>query len=169
MARGSPLSPTGHEAVDEALRQTIAAFEAAFPGRVRGYYMEGSYADGTGIATSDLDLTVVFRGAFHDEAERSRAERLGDERAARSALELDVEVADEARLAGGVKPTFKEGSRLVYGEDIRDRLALLPIDAWARDRMHAAYWLLVRALCPQTAPSRRPVGCPRGAPAGSRR
>ena len=165
----SPLNSTASAAADEALRDTIAAFEAAFPGRVRGYYVEGSYADGTGIATSDVDLTVVFRGAFRDEAERSQAGRLGDERAARSALELDVEVVDEARLAGGVKPTFKEGSRLVYGEDIRDRLPLLPIDAWARDRLHAAYWLLVKALCTQTAPSRRPQRRPRGVPAGSRR
>jgi predicted nucleotidyltransferase len=73
---------TGDAAVGETLGDTIAAFEAAFPGRVRGYYVEGSHADGTGIATSDLDLTVVFRGGFQGEAERGEAGHLGDERAA---------------------------------------------------------------------------------------
>jgi len=33
---------TGRDVIDGALRVTIAALEAAFPGRVRGYYVEGS-------------------------------------------------------------------------------------------------------------------------------
>jgi predicted nucleotidyltransferase len=50
--------------VDDTLRATVAAFEATFPGRVRGYYVQGSRADGSGLSTSDLDLCIVFRDLF---------------------------------------------------------------------------------------------------------
>ena len=56
---------TASDRADRALRQVIGVFEAAFPGRVRAYYMDGSFADGTGLATSDVDLTVVFAHEYH--------------------------------------------------------------------------------------------------------
>lgn len=37
---------------------------------------------------------------------------------------------------------FKLGSQLVYGKDIRQSIPLMSIDHWARERMHAAYWLM---------------------------
>ena len=40
---------TGDEKVDEILRGCIGLFEAAVPGRVAGYYLAGSYADGTSV------------------------------------------------------------------------------------------------------------------------
>ena len=68
---------------------------------------------------------------------------MADHCAAVSAVELDVNLVDDAALAAGVYPALKYGSRCVYGEDRRDALAVLPIDEWTRQRMHAAYWLLV--------------------------
>lgn len=45
---------TGDSEVDALLRSVVGAFEAAFPGQVRGYYLAGSYAKGTSTATSEL-------------------------------------------------------------------------------------------------------------------
>ncbi len=52
-------------------------------------------------------------------------------------------MADEASLSGGASPQFKLGSALVYGEDIRERIPLVPMEVWTHDRMHAAYWLMI--------------------------
>ena len=146
MAAGGPLAGMDAERVDQALREAVDAFEAAFPGRVRGYYVEGSHADRTGVASSDLDLTIVFRDRFADVAERRRADALAIACGDRGGVELDVVFLEEAALAGGADPIFKLASRLVHGEDIRATVPLLSIEAWTRDRMHAAYWLLVKAL-----------------------
>ncbi len=54
---------------DTALRRVIATFEKAFPDRIRGYYVHGSVADNTSIATSDVDLDVVVKGGFTDPEE----------------------------------------------------------------------------------------------------
>jgi hypothetical protein len=47
----------------------------------------------------------------------------------------------------------------VYGEDIRERLALPPIEAWTRDRMHAGYWLMCK-LFNRPIPVRSPLDYP---------
>lgn len=126
--------------MDAALRATVAAFEDAFPGRVRGYYVDGSRADGTGLPTSDLDLTIVFRDQFRDADERAAVERLRDACARASEVEYDAELVDEASLMAGASPTFKLGARLVYGDDIRDAVPLVPLAEWTRDRMHTSCW-----------------------------
>ncbi len=185
MAAVDPLTEMDDERVDRALREAVDAFEAAFPGRVRGYYVEGSHADRTGVTSSDLDLTVVFRDCFAGAVERQRATALATACADTSGVELDVVFLEEAALAGGAAPMFKLASRLVHGEDIRATVPLLSIEAWTRDRMHAAYWLLVKALdrpavvrlplrYPEpTAPfrgyDRRPVWLPDGRTAPSTR
>ena len=166
MTAGNSLAVMGDGRADQALRDAVSSFEAAFPGRVRGYYVEGSRADRTGVTSSDLDLTIVFRDRFIDEAERARARSVAASCAGRSPVELDVVFLDEASLAGGADPLFKLASRFVHGEDIRGAVPLLPIEAWTRDRMHAAYWLLVRAL-DRPPVVRPPLGYPEpGAPFG---
>ena len=134
---------TGSAAVDDRLRGVIGIFEMVFAERIRSYYLEGSYADGTEVTTSDLDLTVVFKDRFRDDVERESAAELAGYCTALSGVELDIELADDGKLAEGVYPSTKMGSRALYGEDRRDQLQLLPLDAWTRERMHAAYWLLV--------------------------
>src|SRR5690348_16432064 len=56
------LSPTGDRKVDDILRGAIGALEALFPGRIGGYYLVGSYADGSFVPASDIDLVPIFRG-----------------------------------------------------------------------------------------------------------
>ena len=128
--------------VKSALQAIIATYTRERPGRVLAVYMDGSVADGTDLATSDLDLTVVFKDAFGDEGEGQTFERLQGELSSTMALELDIGQVDEATLrVEGMHPTLKLASRLVWGEDIRDRFPIMPIERWTRDRMHAAYWL----------------------------
>ena len=120
--------------------------------------MEGSYADATGIATSDLDLIVVLRGRRSDADERAAA-LVFDRCNATSPLPLDCNLEDDASLAAGAVPMFKLASVPVYGDDIRNDVPLLPIDQWARQRMHAAYWL-VSHVWGRPSPLALPVGFP---------
>ncbi len=153
------LLSSGQERVDQLLQAIIRRFETTFPGRVSGYYVEGSYANGTGIATSDLDLSIVFRGQFADEAERASAAEIVQQCASLSPVEFDAKVMDEASLSSGASPQFKLGSALVYGEDIRERIPLVPIEVWTRDRMHAAYWLMI-TIFNRPKVVRAPLGFP---------
>jgi predicted nucleotidyltransferase len=55
---------TGHQQVDGIIRGLIGIFEATFPERVRAYYLVGSYADGSAVPLSDIDIRVVFKDDF---------------------------------------------------------------------------------------------------------
>lgn len=132
---------TGSERVDTVLRGIIGIYEAVFPGRVRGYYLEGGYADGVGIATSDIDLEIVFKDELQED-ERSKAPQIGESCALLSAVELDCSITDEKELSSGVVPIFKK-SVPIYGEDVRGKFPLMSLDKWTTSRMHAAYWLTI--------------------------
>jgi len=129
--------------VDAALRDVVAAYERAFPGRVRGYYALGSFADASAIAASDLDITVVFKGSLSAD-EGASAQRLGADCARQSPIELDIEIEDEQTLAQGASPNFKLGSALIAGEDIREQVPLVSLTEWTRDRMHSSWWRVAR-------------------------
>ena len=137
---------TGVARADATLRMVVARFEAAFPGRAQGYYVTGSYATGDALPTSDLDVTVVMRGAL-DVSARAAADRLAAGCAAAAPLELDIAVDDEASLlAGAAHPSFTLGSQLVYsadGADMRPLTSLPSLADWTRDRMSTSYWRLV--------------------------
>ena len=120
-------------------RKIIDIFTATFPERIRATYIQGSHADETQIETSDIDLLIVFKGGFQDD-ERHRAESLVQQYSAENTFELDIELVDEKSLVEGVSPTFKYGSRLIAGEDIRDKFPLVSLKAWTRDRMHSSLW-----------------------------
>jgi len=134
---------TGSATADHIMRAVIGIFDMAFPGRLRSCYIDGSYADRTETPRSDIDATIVFKDRFADDAERDRAVQLTSYSAALSSLELDVEVTDDAQVAAGVYPSLKGASLCLYGEDRRPQMSILPMDIWTRERMHAAYWLLV--------------------------
>lgn len=153
------LLATGDERADTLLRAVVASFDAAFPNRILAYYLLGSYADGTSLPTSDLDLTVIFRGAFLSAEERADAGRLCAEWIARAPLELDVELEEEATLRRGASPTLTLGSTLLAGDDVRAALPLVPLDEWTRDRMHTSYWRVIK-LFGRPVPVTLPLGLP---------
>src|SRR5688572_8235843 len=58
------------------MRGYIAAFEAAFPDRLRCFTLAGGYAEGTATPLSDIDGGPVFRGGTMTHDEWLRAEAL---------------------------------------------------------------------------------------------
>jgi predicted nucleotidyltransferase len=56
--------------------------------------VEGSFADGSAMAASDLDLAIVFRGRF-ETGEFDEARKLAAGCRSHESLELDVGVNDE--------------------------------------------------------------------------
>ncbi len=54
------VETTAHPFVDEYLCGLIGLFETVFPDRIRAYYLIGSFATGGAIASSDVDLRVIF-------------------------------------------------------------------------------------------------------------
>lgn len=143
MSNEPSILPLGNDRVDRALHALISHFAATFPDRLRACYVQGSFGDGTALNTSDLDLTLVFRDRFVDVDEKARAEAVCAACVEQSAVELDASVNDEAELQRGVWPQLKYGAQLVYGEECRDAMPLIPIEQWTRDRMHTSYWRVV--------------------------
>jgi len=137
---------TGYSLADRTVQGIVALFETVFPDRIRGYYVEGSYADQTAVMTSDLDLTLVFRQQFATPEEQNSAQQLVSACQQLSALELDITLVAEAHLRQHADPMFKLGARLLYGQEIRGAIPLIPIATWARQRMHAAYWLMIHVF-----------------------
>jgi hypothetical protein len=102
----------------------------------------GSVADGLPLAASDLDLVAVLRNGV-SEREREAVRAIAHEVADEVGVDLDLDLVEVAALAGGVDPQLKRGSILVHGEDLVAAAPLLPIEEWARQRMHAGYYLMV--------------------------
>lgn len=124
---GQAISGPG---ADPVVRGLVGVFDAAFPGRVRGCYLLGSYAEGTTVGLSDVDLVVLFKGGFAA-GEEERANRLVSACGLLSAVRLDVVLRCEASLpAEDVR--LKLGSVLVGGEDVRAGLPLPTPEAHAR-------------------------------------
>lgn len=140
------LKSTNSVTVDQTLQGLIGLFEQAFPDRIRGYYLEGSYANRTALTTSDIDLVILFKGSFIDKAEREKAGQMARDYDAVTEIELDIDFLDEKEISKGVPPSLKIGSRVLFGEPIAESLPLVSVAQWGRERMHAAYWLMVNVF-----------------------
>ena len=138
------LAKTGDTVIDRALQGLVTVFEASFPGRVRGYYLLGSYADGVAVAISDIDLLPLFAEAM-TEGERERAERLVEGCALLCPTRLDIVVRDEATISREVT-LIRYGGLLLYGSDTRAALALPPLPAYTRDTLDAARHFMTHIL-----------------------
>ena len=124
------------------------------------YYVEGSYVDGTAVATSDLDLTIVFVAPFSSAAEAGQARQLAEAGGEADGPALDVTLTNALGPREQGDPMFKLGARLVYGSELRADVPLIPIGEWARQRMHAAFWLMINVL-ERPQPVRAPLTYPR--------
>ena len=136
------LESTGIPQIDQLLRGVIGLVELSFPDRIRGYYLEGSYADGSAVSTSDVDLRVVFKSSATSE-EKERFARLLDYCRLLSAYPLDIKADSEAALLRIGAIRF-QAARLLYGTDIRAAVPHKPLVDYVRDNMHGQYQLFVR-------------------------
>ena len=129
--------------VDRLLRGLVRLIERTFPARVRGFYLEGSYADGSAVATSDVDLRVVFKDTITaDEQQRGAALVAGLKDGSWPAVDLKLEAEEALLRVGAVR--FQHGTQLVYGTDIRAQVPLKPIASYIRDTVHFPYVLFSR-------------------------
>lgn len=132
--------------VTQTLQGLIKLFEEQFPNRIRGYYLEGSYADQIALTTSDVDLIILFKDSFTDKTERGTATLLGENYDSGCELELDIELLAESDIVNGVPPALKLGSQVIFGEPLPEHLPLISVADWGRKRMHAAYWLIAKVF-----------------------
>jgi predicted nucleotidyltransferase len=127
--------------VDEILRHVVGAFETTFEGRVRSYYLTGSFADGTAQPFSDIDLSLLFRGGLAA-AEEEAAFKLTRECAEASTSELDVATLGDPIVYPLRVTGIKLGSHLLYGEDVREAMPLPPLEEYVRHAMDLTFRLI---------------------------
>jgi hypothetical protein len=124
------INSSGSEQVDNLLRGFVGLCELSLPGRIRGYYLTGSWSNGTALyipgdrdRSSDIDVRVIFKGSL-EEQDRCQFEALLTGYCRLSPLTLEVYPADETALARNWDICLKQESLLLYGEDIRASLPL---------------------------------------------
>src|SRR5215212_6176761 len=131
------LTTTGQPKIDAILQGLVGLYEAVFPGQIRGYYLTGSFADGSGTGDSDIDLLAVFKGTAESQTlEHFRA--ITRYAAQISAVLLDSSPTDEASLSRGIKASVKMGTT-IYGEAILDQFPLEPLDEHIQRTMFLAF------------------------------
>lgn len=143
---------------DRGLEAICGACKARFPGRIRALYVLGSYAEGTPVPLSDLDLLLILRGT----PVPAEAEALAGELAAACPARVDLIVRGEAELGGlhaVLQQSLRSGSRLVCGEDLRQELPPVAHAAFARAAWDGALHFSLRLLRGVTAAA-HPLGCP---------
>jgi predicted nucleotidyltransferase len=137
------LNSTNFPEIDQIIYGIIKLGEYHFFSRIRGYYLVGSYAVGEAVATSDIDIVIVFKDKQTLE-EKQKFAFYKQEFQQQCPLALDLIPVDEAQLfsVGGVK--FQTASLLIYGEDIRDSVPVKRVADHIRDSMFGQYRLFAK-------------------------
>lgn len=136
---------TGNSQVDRILQGIVGLYELSFPGYIRAYYVTGSFADDSAVPISDIDFMIIF-GKPLTRQQLDQALALIDHCGLISPIRLDIGMELEQRLAGMACTSLKLGSRLVYGDDLRDQLQLPPIALYQRDVTWSPYRFLGQML-----------------------
>ena len=108
-------------AVAAILHRLVNTLERDYPKRVVAYYLRGSYADGSAIDLSDVDLVVVVED-LNDTFAVSRS--IGFASPSWPVVEtvtLAISQLNDPSLAD-LLVTLKWGSELLYGRDVRDSI-----------------------------------------------
>ncbi|MGG6270380.1 nucleotidyltransferase domain-containing protein [Leptolyngbya sp. AN03gr2] len=132
---------TEHPKINQIIQGVIGVFEKAFLGRIRGYYLQGSFASQSAVTNSDLDLYVIFKERFDSQVEAMTAMALCQSCAQISPVLLEIKPGPELALHqaenAGIALNFKYSTQFLYGEDIRDRIPTPTSDEWVRWVMKA--------------------------------
>ncbi|MBC8160207.1 MAG: hypothetical protein H7Z42_03225 [Roseiflexaceae bacterium] len=148
------LASSGNEQIDQITSGLISVMETHFPKRIRGYYFEGSCADGAVTPLSDIDLRVVFIDQ-QTAGEQQHFTTLQSACKLISPRNLDLNSigetilihADSLQFQPDWRPvlgaiTLKCASVPVFGADIRDQIPFVPHDVYTRTLMHFPFLVL---------------------------
>ncbi|MEZ4592067.1 MAG: nucleotidyltransferase domain-containing protein [Chloroflexota bacterium] len=144
--------------MDRLTTAVVSLVELVFPGRVRACYLTGSYAEGTAVPHSDLDLIIIFKGhCLPGEADRLRQLRHHANQLA--PLRLDLTPQCETDLMANGATGLKLSGKFLAGEDILPQIPFEPIEQYRADALHAflTYQREIRGepdsrACPVTVP-----------------
>ncbi len=129
------------------MRDVVACFERAFPHGIRACYLIGSYAEGTAVKLSDIDLIVVMRDSFGDNETQAKAIEVAKRCAANSLIRLDITPRAESAVEtmfGVIRVGLKQNSVLMYGDDLRAQMQLPPIETYTQDVIAGALFFIAR-------------------------
>ena len=135
MATIQLLFSTGIPQIDHVLCGLIGLLEAVFPGRIRSYFLMGSYSDGTAVLLSDLDLALIFKETISSD-EMLQLKQMLPACIQLSPCPLDVIALSEDVLMRDGVIVLKLAARPIFGADLRPVLPLRPLDRYTRRAMH---------------------------------
>lgn len=146
------------EKIDRLIDAVVNLVELVFPGRVRAYYLTGSYAEGTAVPHSDLDMIIIFKGAYQP-GEADRLRELRHLASQLAPMRLDLTPKCEAELLTKGATGLKLGGNFVAGEDILAQIPFEPIAQYQQD-VYRAFLIYQREIRgePETVPM--PVTAP---------
>ncbi len=125
------LYKTGHDIVDASLLRVVQRLKERFGEGIRSYYLTGSYADGTAVKFSDVDLVVVAKN-LTDSPDIQRGINLS----APSWPVFEKTVISTYQLTdplfGQILVHLKGTGKLLYGDSIMDQITLPPIEEYQR-------------------------------------
>ncbi len=114
---------------------SIGLLETTFPGRIRAYYLTGSFAEGAAVAHRDRDMIIVFKAAFQP-GEADRLRQLRHHASKLSPFRLDLTPKCEADLFARGATGLKTAAQFLFGEDIREQIPFEPIEQYRHDVIH---------------------------------
>lgn len=125
------INSTNNQVMDDYIEAIIGIYEAAFPNRIRGYYLVGSYGDDTAINGSDIDMEIIFKDEMTED-ENQRCDVIKASCRALCPIHLDLPVKAEANFAQHDTVALKLASKFIYGEDTREQIPLPAKDVYLR-------------------------------------
>lgn len=128
---------TGQPQIDHAIRGIVSLFEVVFPGRIRSYYLVGSYSVGSATSLSDIDIRIIFKDDFGP-GEEEQMHRVRYVCRLLCPIAIDCPPLSEKRLfhdeAWLHEPLgIKSYGRLLYGADIQDQFSEPAFSAYLRN------------------------------------
>ncbi|GHO89208.1 nucleotidyltransferase domain-containing protein [Dictyobacter formicarum] len=136
---------TGNQQIDDILCDVISLCETTFPGQVKAYYLFGSYADGSGRMTSDIDFCLVPRDRFVAEAYK-KVQHIRDTCALSYPIMVDMIVLDEPLLLKEGHFRIKSASSFLWGEDLRANMPEQTFDYYVRKYTNAPLSYMLQVL-----------------------